>query len=328
MSSEVVSSEQVVDIKNDQESQQSQSQQSNHNVDFANDATEGNFYDNNDYSVDQNQSNFENSQDEAGNGHGGDGGEGNGNGSQESAANGSSGENGGNHDDAYSNNFANDSQNGDGGDDSHANNGQSNEVNNGNNGNNNNNNRGNYDLSKLEPEQLRKVFVGSLNYNTTEEAFRMHFSQFGELVDCVIMKEPKTNKSRGFGFVTYVKSGMVDEMMKNRPHKLDGRELDTKRATPREESGKPGAEATTEKLFVGAIKEGLTEDQMREYFAKYGNIQDCVIIRDKESQKSRGFGFVTFDDYDPVDKIVRKCPFIRSIVFLTCALMSSLTISV
>jgi RNA recognition motif-containing protein len=99
---------------------------------------------------------------------------------------------------------------------------------------------------------------------------------------------------------------MVDEVMKNRPHKLDGRELETKRATPREEAGKPGAELTTKKLFVGAIKEGLTEDHLKEYFTPYGMITDCIIMREKESGKSRGFGFVSFDDYDPVDKIVCK----------------------
>lgn len=160
------------------------------------------------------------------------------------------------------------------------------------------------DQQRLEPEYFRKVFVGSLNYNTSEESLRNHFEQFGELVDCVIMKESKTGKSRGFGFVTYSKSTMVDEMMKNRPHKLDGRELETKRATPREESGKPGAEMTTKKLFVGAIREGISEENLREYFSKYGNIEDCVVMKEKETNKTRGFGFVTFDDYDPVDKIV------------------------
>lgn len=172
------------------------------------------------------------------------------------------------------------------------------------------------DQQRLEPEYFRKVFVGSLNYNTSEESLRNHFEQFGELVDCVIMKESKTGKSRGFGFVTYSKSTMVDEMMKNRPHKLDGRELETKRATPREESGKPGAEMTTKKLFVGAIREGISEENLREYFSKYGNIEDCVVMKEKETNKTRGFGFVTFDDYDPVDKIVCKYNFNKIICFL------------
>lgn len=159
---------------------------------------------------------------------------------------------------------------------------------------------------KLEPEHFRKVFVGSLPYSSTEDVLKNYFKKFGELVDCVIMKESKTNKSRGFGFVTYTKSSMVDEMMKARPHRIDGRELETKRATPREDAGKPGAEASTKKLFVGAIKEGLNEEHLKEYFAKYGKIEDCVIMKDKDSNKSRGFGFITFDDYDPVDKIVCK----------------------
>lgn len=157
---------------------------------------------------------------------------------------------------------------------------------------------------KLEPEHFRKVFIGSLSYTTTDETLREYFCKFGELVDCVIMKDSKTNKSRGFGFVTYSKSTMVDELMKNRPHRLDGRELETKRATPREDAGKPGAETSTKKLFVGAIKETITEDHLKDYFNKYGKIEDCVIMKDKESNKSRGFAFVTFDDYDPVDKIV------------------------
>ena len=159
----------------------------------------------------------------------------------------------------------------------------------------------------LQLEYFRKVFVGSLNYATTEETMREHFGQFGEIVDCVIMKESKSGKSRGFGFVTYAAADMVDALMKNRPHKLDGRELETKRATPREEAGKAGAEISTRKLFVGAIKEGLSEEHLREYFGKYGKVEDCIVMKDKESGKPRGFGFVSFDDYDPIDKIVCEC---------------------
>jgi len=159
----------------------------------------------------------------------------------------------------------------------------------------------------LQAECFRKAFIGSLNYTTTEETMREHFSKFGEITDCVIMKETKSGKSRGFGFVTYVNMDCVDTMMKARPHKLDGRELETKRATPREEVGKPGSDISAKKLFVGGIKEGLTEEHLREYFGKYGNIEDCIVMKDKESGKLRGFGFVSFDDYDPIDKIVCKC---------------------
>jgi RNA recognition motif-containing protein len=102
----------------------------------------------------------------------------------------------------------------------------------------------------LQPEYYRKVFIGSLSYGTTDDTFRTYFAKYGNLLDCVIMKETKTNKSRGFGFVTYDNQTGVDELMKGRPHKLDNRELEIKRATPREESGKPGAESTTMKVCI------------------------------------------------------------------------------
>lgn len=41
-------------------------------------------------------------------------------------------------------------------------------------------------------------------------------------------------RSRGFGFITYEKVAMLDECQANRPHKIDGREVETKRAMPRE----------------------------------------------------------------------------------------------
>lgn len=49
------------------------------------------------------------------------------------------------------------------------------------------------------------------------------------------------------------------------------------------------------KLFVGSLKWGLTEDELREAFAIFGEITSVKIITDKETQKSRGFGFVEFE---------------------------------
>ncbi|KAM9804575.1 heterogeneous nuclear ribonucleoprotein A3 [Neosynchiropus ocellatus] len=157
-----------------------------------------------------------------------------------------------------------------------------------------------------EPEQQRKLFIGGLSFETTEESLRAHFEKWGTLVDCVVMRDPVGKRSRGFGFVTYSSVKEVDEAMKERPHKVDGRVVEPKRAVSREDSNKPGAHLTVKKIFVGGIKEDTEEYHIREYFEQYGNIESIEIMMERATSKKRGFCFVTFDDHDTVDKIVAQ----------------------
>jgi len=156
-----------------------------------------------------------------------------------------------------------------------------------------------------EPEQIRKLFIGGLSYNTTEDSLSNFFSKWGKLTDCVVMQDPATKRSRGFGFVTFEKAQMVDDCMSNRPHKLDGREVEAKRAVSREESHRPGIHKSVKRMFMGGIKENVTSEDVTEYFEKYGKVESVELLQDKASGKKRGFGFVNFDDYDVVDKIVQ-----------------------
>merc|ERR1712176_1023416 len=160
-------------------------------------------------------------------------------------------------------------------------------------------------MTEEEPEQLRKLFIGGLSYTTTEDSLSEFFSQWGELTACVVMQDPGTKRSRGFGFVTFKEAKMVDQCMSQRPHKLDGREVEAKRAVSREESNKPGIHKSVKRLFMGGVKENITEPDVKAYFSSYGNVESVELLTDKQTGKKRGFGFVNFDDYDVVDKIVQ-----------------------
>ncbi|KAJ7999260.1 hypothetical protein DPEC_G00213590 [Dallia pectoralis] len=155
-----------------------------------------------------------------------------------------------------------------------------------------------------EPEQLRKLFIGGLSFETTDESLRAYFEQWGSLTDCVVMKDPVTKRSRGFGFVTYSLVDEVDASMDARPHKVDGRQVEPKRAVSREDSFRPGAHTTVKKIFVGGIKEDTEEHHLRDYFDQFGKIEVIDIMTDRNTGKKRGFAFVTFDDHDSVDRIV------------------------
>lgn len=155
-------------------------------------------------------------------------------------------------------------------------------------------------------EQFRKVFVGGLDAKTTDESLKIYFEKYGEVVDYVVVSHPVTKRPRGFGFVTYKNSSSVDSVQEARPHKVDGRAVETKRAMPKDEDNKPESKVKVNKIFVGGIKEELDEDQLKNYFCTYGNVTNVHIVTDKGSNKKRGFAFVEFDDYDPVDKVVLR----------------------
>ena len=57
------------------------------------------------------------------------------------------------------------------------------------------------------------------------------------------------------------------------------------------------------KIFVGGLSGDTTDAMFREYFAQYGSIVESQIMQDHQTKRSRGFGFVTYDDPDAVDAV-------------------------
>ena len=47
----------------------------------------------------------------------------------------------------------------------------------------------------------KKIYVGNLNFNTTEEILNHEFSRYGEVLSSVIIKDKNTGLSKGFGFI-------------------------------------------------------------------------------------------------------------------------------
>ena len=55
----------------------------------------------------------------------------------------------------------------------------------------------------------KKLFVGGLSKETTQQQFRQYWEKWGQLEDCVVMIDPVTQKNRGFGFVVFTSQSIV-----------------------------------------------------------------------------------------------------------------------
>lgn len=62
----------------------------------------------------------------------------------------------------------------------------------------------------------------------------------------------------------------------------------------------------SKKLFIGNIEWSATDEELKDFFSQYGAVEEAVIINDKFSGRSRGFGFVTFENEADADKAIQE----------------------
>ncbi|XP_070137998.1 ribonucleoprotein RB97D isoform X1 [Drosophila bipectinata] len=161
-------------------------------------------------------------------------------------------------------------------------------------------------------EHLRKIFIGGLSTQTTVETLREFFRQFGAVADAVVMRDPTTNHSRGFGFVTFVDGKSVENVQRAQPHIIDNKTVETKRALPRQDFVKIGGGATniaagmggvkSNKIFLGGLKDCHDENSIREYFSQFGGVASVKLLLDKDTGRKRGFGFLEFEDFASAER--------------------------
>lgn len=65
-------------------------------------------------------------------------------------------------------------------------------------------------------------------------------------------------------------------------------------------AGEAGAE--NRQIYVGNLPYQVTEQNLKDFFSKYGNIQQVRIIRNYSSGRSKGFGFVTYGSLEDTKK--------------------------
>jgi hypothetical protein len=86
-----------------------------------------------------------------------------------------------------------------------------------------------------------KIYVGNLSWSTTDDTLRQAFSTFGNVLDCIVMRDRETGRSRGFGFVTYGTSNEAEQAIASfNEQELDGRRIKVNLANARPSGGGGG----------------------------------------------------------------------------------------
>ncbi|CDR87292.1 probable PAB1-mRNA polyadenylate-binding protein [Sporisorium scitamineum] len=148
------------------------------------------------------------------------------------------------------------------------------------------------------------IFIKNLDAGIDNKALHDTFAAFGNILSCKVA----TNEtgSLGYGFVHYETAEAAEAAIKH----VNGMLLNDKKVyvghhIPRKERQAKIEEsrANFTNVYAKNVDPEVTDDEFEKLFTKYGKITSCVLQRDEDG-KSKGFGFVNFEDHNEAQKAV------------------------
>lgn len=161
--------------------------------------------------------------------------------------------------------------------------------------------------------QETQVYVGNISWDTTVDDLTATFSDFGSVTKCNVVTD-QDGRSRGFAFVTYPDEasamaaidGLNNVEVDGRTIRVDkvlpaGERPEKRERPPRREGGFVDSPY---RIYVGNLPWRFDDYDLEDAFAEFGEVADAKVMYDRESGRSRGFGFVTLNSDPEVDAAI------------------------
>ncbi|RVW30158.1 31 kDa ribonucleoprotein, chloroplastic [Vitis vinifera] len=167
-----------------------------------------------------------------------------------------------------------------------------------------------------------KLFVGNLPFNVDSAGLAGLFEQAGNVEMVEVIYDKITGRSRGFGFVTMSTVEEVEAAAQQfNGYELEGRQLRVNSGPPparRENSNFRGENTnfrgprgganlnSTNRIYVGNLSWGVDDLALETLFSEQGKVTEARVIYDRETGRSRGFGFVTYNSAEEVNRAIES----------------------
>ncbi|KAL5667845.1 hypothetical protein ACJX0J_020066, partial [Zea mays] len=141
-----------------------------------------------------------------------------------------------------------------------------------------------------------KVYVGNLPYDVDSEGLAQIFDQAGVVEVAEVIYNRETGQSRGFGFVTMSTVEEADKAIEMfSRYDISGRLLNVNRASSRgTRMERPQRQfAPAFRAYVGNLPWQVDDSRLVQLFSEHGEVVDAKVVYDRETGRSRGFGFVS-----------------------------------
>ncbi|GAA0144146.1 hypothetical protein LIER_04666 [Lithospermum erythrorhizon] len=165
-----------------------------------------------------------------------------------------------------------------------------------------------------------KIFVGNLPFTADSSELASLFGRAGNVEMAEVIYDKMSGRSRGFGFVTMSSAKEVEAAVRQfNGYELDGRELRVNSGPPPPKrdnfsSGGPRGSSSFNnssrdfnggnRVYVGNLSWGVDDLALQNLFRDQGKVMEARVVYDRNSGRSRGFGFVTFSSAEEVNSAI------------------------
>ncbi|XP_042049924.1 29 kDa ribonucleoprotein A, chloroplastic-like [Salvia splendens] len=187
--------------------------------------------------------------------------------------------------------------------------------------------------AEVEDTPDLKLFVGNLPFSVDSAALADLFQQAGGVEEVEVIYDKATGRSRGFAFVVMSSVEEAEAAVEQfNGYEVEGRALRVNSGPPppkressfggsrgrdRERSSygnssfggpREGRErfGNTNKIYVGNLSWDVDNLALESVFSEHGDVQEARVVYDRDSGRSRGFGFVTYSSAEEVNRAVES----------------------
>jgi RNA recognition motif-containing protein len=163
-------------------------------------------------------------------------------------------------------------------------------------------------LKKEEMKQKNKIHIKNIPQGHSTEEMEKNlsrlFSSFGKIIDVKVLQN-KYNK--WYGFITFNDDHFVEKILSMKIN-FEGKNLKITRAKkPQLNLKNDSYLEKSKKIFIGGLPTKVKRKELLDYFSVFGKINDlCLPLKDNREKTNKGYGFITFEDSNAVEKVVNS----------------------
>jgi len=153
---------------------------------------------------------------------------------------------------------------------------------------------------------LKKLFVRGLGPETNDQSLAAVFSPFGELDESSVIRDKRSGRSKGYGFVLFKQVNGAINALKEPSKMIDGRIAVCKFAPAGFYPSQPEEELHRRKIYVGNVPVDMDAGTLVGLFSQYGEIEDGPKGFNKNTGRSSGYGIFIFKTVEAANRALEE----------------------